>query len=83
MIDKGIPIPTVRVGSPRGRKRTSVLHDLMHGEVGDSVFLPDRKRQSTYVQCYSYGKELGKPNWFTVLEVKENGVEGVRVWKSA
>jgi hypothetical protein len=55
----------------------------MHGEVGDSVFLPERKRQSTYVQCYSYGKELGKPNWFTLLEVKENGVEGVRVWKSA
>lgn len=44
-----------------------------------SFFVPDGKKQSITSSAYRYGKDHDMK--FTIREVTENGVTGVRVWR--
>lgn len=77
MIDKNVPIPKqIRSGTPSNAK-----YPWREMDVGDSIFmkLPEAENMSAAARFFAYSnKEYG----FTSRTVTENGVKGIRVWRS-
>lgn len=74
-IDKGIPIPTkMQLG-----RRSKYPFDIM--DVGDSFFVPGRDGKSFGGTVTAARKRLTDMA-FEMRTVKEDGVIGVRVWRT-
>ena len=74
-IDRDIPPPT-----PRGEKSP-----FAKMQVGDSVFFPGENKADAqhpaYMSARNYVKRKGFG--FTLRSVEENGVKGIRIWRTA
>ena len=77
MIDKNVPIPKqIRSGAPVNAK-----YPWREMAIGDSIFmkLPEAENMSGAARFFAYSnKEYG----FTSRTVTEDGVKGIRVWRS-
>lgn len=74
-IDKGVPIPTkMQLG-----RRSKYPFDLM--EVGDSFFVPGRDGKS-FGGTVTAARKRYTDLSFEMRTVKEDGVVGVRVWRT-
>lgn len=72
-IDKNVPLPK----RSSGKKRTSVFWEM---EVGDSVFLPNKKQNVVTAGLYrlsTKGRKFATRIW------EQDGQTGVRVWRTA
>ena len=74
-IEKGIPIPPR--GDLKGRGRKSVFWDM---EIGDSAFFPGKAHDGVS-NAYSYVRKRTGAK-FEARTVTENGVKGIRVWRT-
>ena len=78
-IDKGLPIPASK-SQCLGRARSHVFHDL---EIGDSYFVPANNNKSANT-IRQIAHAVAKRNDKTCVSrwISENGVSGVRVWRT-
>ena len=78
-IQKDIPIPTAR------RTRGSCRYPFRSMEVGDSFFVAyDGKKQQQSAMYSAIPDEVRRAGAkFCTRCVEENGVQGVRVWRTA
>ncbi len=71
-IEEGIDIPMVT--------RRKSKYPWANMEIGHTFFVPDAsKKQTITSSAYRFGKQHGMK--FTVREVNEEGVAGIRVWR--
>lgn len=78
-IDKGIPIPKIRRGRPG-------LYPFSEMQIGDSFFLPmhGHKLSASANSWKAHRRRQKEPGgkWkFETREVKENGIDGTRIWR--
>lgn len=82
-ITSGIPIPPIR------RERSK--YPFRHMQVGDSFFVPAKLKNLQYTQhlVASAGQQFPKKNpgcetWkFATRQTEQDGMPGVRVWRTA
>ncbi len=70
-IEEGIPVPQ--------RTHRKSKYPWGNLQVDQTFFVPEGKQQSITSSAYRYGKDNGMK--FTIREVEEDGVTGVRVWR--
>lgn len=74
-IEKNIPLPGNSFPRQKSELRDA-MHALLNGEIGDSLFVPNRKRSSLYTRRHDFGIP---PHVFSMRNVEG----GVRIWKVA
>ncbi len=75
-IDKGVPMPKPRGG---GRAPKWPVRDM---QIGDSFFVPN-KTAANMSGVVNYARSMNKGWKFGMRIMIENGVKGVRVWRTA
>lgn len=77
-IEKGVPIP---IGySSRSDSITALLRSM---EVGDSFFKVSDSPARLQVAITSCKRHVGEGKVFVTRTREENGVKGIRVWRTA
>lgn len=77
-IEKNIPLPARKfAGGPSSKYPIGLL------EPGDSVFIAEAKKaqQQNIRNLVAHYRKKNYPSHYATRKVKENGVEGIRVWR--
>ena len=79
-IEKGLPIPeSARLA--QGKYKNHVFHDL---EIGDSYFTPaDGAKLTSCIVGSAHGTAKRSGKTCVCRRVNENGIEGIRIWRTA
>lgn len=85
-VDKGIPLPSPHERNLNKGESIHGFHLLKEittpEKSGDSIFYPDKTMKRMTSAAANFGKRQN-PKWsFAIRTVTENGVVGVRVWRT-
>ena len=78
-IDKEIPLPPKTVARPSPTTMQDFYRSM---QVGDSVFFPGINKRAGGGKAGNAGKALPSAR-FAIREVTENGIAGIRMWRTS